>query len=62
MQTGIMTIRDVAGYLKLTGTTAYRLAAKGEIPGVEVGGAWRFRRGETERWIEGETNGRAPKP
>lgn len=33
MTTDIMTIREVAAYLKLTEKTTYRLAAQGEIPG-----------------------------
>ena len=52
MQTDIMTIREVADYLKLTEKTAYRLTAEGEIPGFKVGGSWRFRRSEIERWID----------
>ena len=52
MQTDIMTIREVADYLKLTEKTAYRLVAEGKIPGFKVGGSWRFRRSEIERWID----------
>ena len=36
MQTDIMTIREVADYLKLTEKTAYRLTAEGKIPGFKV--------------------------
>ncbi len=53
-QTDIMTIREVADYLKLTEKTAYRLAAEGKIPGFKVGGSWRFRRSEIEKWIENQ--------
>ena len=52
MDSDIMTIREVAEYLKLTEKTAYRHAADGKIPGFKVGGAWRFRRGEIDKWIE----------
>ena len=52
MQTDIMTIREVADYLKLTEKTAYRLTAEGKIPGFKVGGSWRFRRSEIEGWID----------
>ncbi len=55
MQTDIMTIREVADYLKLTEKTAYRLAAEGKIPGFKVGGSWRFRRSEIERWIDAQS-------
>lgn len=48
----IMTVREVAEYLKLTEKTAYRLAAAGKLPGFKVGGSWRFRRSDVEVWIE----------
>jgi excisionase family DNA binding protein len=51
MGTEIMTIREVAAYLKLTEKTTYRLASAGELPGFKVGGSWRFRRSEIDRWI-----------
>ncbi len=60
-QTDIMTIREVAGYLKLTEKTAYRLAAEGKIPGFKVGGSWRFKRSEIENWIEEAMNRKAQK-
>jgi excisionase family DNA binding protein len=51
MNTDIMTIDEVATYLKLKLKTAYHLAAKGDILGFKVGGSWRFRRPEIEEWI-----------
>lgn len=39
-------------HLKLTEKTAYRLAAEGKIPDFKVGGAWRFKQSEIEKWIE----------
>lgn len=54
MDTDIMTIREVAEYLKLTEKTAYRLAAEGILPGFKVGGAWRFRKRDIDGWIEAQ--------
>ena len=48
----IMTIKEVADYLKITEKTAYRLVAAGDLPGFKVGGSWRFRRSEIDRWID----------
>jgi excisionase family DNA binding protein len=48
----IMTIREVAEYLKLTEKTAYRLAAEKKLPGFKVGGSWRFKTVDLEAWIE----------
>lgn len=47
----ILTIKELSLYLKLAEKTAYRLASDGKIPGFKVGGAWRFRRTEIDRWI-----------
>lgn len=47
----ILTIREVAEYLKLNEKTTYRLVAEGKIPSFKVGGAWRFRKSVIDRWI-----------
>lgn len=52
MESEILTIREVAEYLKINEKTAYRFAAEGKIPGFKVGGAWRFKRNDIEKWIE----------
>lgn len=51
MKSDIMTMDEVADYLKLKLKTAYALAGRGDIPGFKVGGSWRFRRSEIDRWI-----------
>ena len=61
MEFDIMTIKDVAEYLKLKENTAYKLAAEGKIPGFKVGGSWRFKRNEIEKWIDAEQKRRAQK-
>ncbi|MDP9711560.1 UNVERIFIED_ORG: excisionase family DNA binding protein [Pseudomonas fluorescens] len=55
MPEDIMTLREVAEYLKLAEKTAYRLAADGTIPGFKVGGSWRFRKTIIEDWIDQQT-------
>jgi len=47
----ILTLKEVALYLKLAEKTAYRLAADGKLPGFKVGGSWRFKREDIESWI-----------
>lgn len=47
----ILTIDEVAAYLKAGKRTVYRLAASGQIPAFNLGGTWRFRRGELDKWI-----------
>jgi len=48
----ILTLKEVAEYLKLAEKTAYRLAAEGKLPGFKVGGSWRFKREDVLIWIE----------
>jgi len=48
----ILTLKEVAAYLKLAEKTAYKLAAEGKLPGFKVGGSWRFKAEDIERWIE----------
>lgn len=52
MNDQILTLKEVASYLKLAEKTAYRLASEGKLPGFKVGGSWRFKREDLEAWIE----------
>lgn len=54
MTSDIMTIDEVAEYLKLKLKTAYHLTAKGDIPAFKVGGSWRFRRSEIEKFTNAQ--------
>ena len=47
----IMTIEDVALYLRIPVSSAYKLAQEGKIPGQKVGRHWRFHRDTLENWI-----------
>lgn len=47
----ILTLDEVAAYLKAGKKTVYRLAQQGQIPGFKLGGTWRFRRSELNHWI-----------
>ena len=55
----ILTLQEVAEYLKLAEKTAYRLAAEGKLPGFKVGGSWRFKESDIEKWIEDKKKGNA---
>ncbi len=52
MSNDILTIKDVAEYLKLYEKTTYRMVANGKIPAFKVGGAWRCRQSDINNWIE----------
>lgn len=47
----ILTVREVAEFLKVTERTIYRLATEGQIPSFKVGGSWRFQRSDLIRWM-----------
>ena len=50
MDDQIMTIAEIAVFLKITEKTTYRLVSEGKIPGFKVGGSWRFNRTEILTW------------
>ncbi len=52
----IMTVKEVAKYLKLNDRTVYRMAASGDIPAFKVGASWRFKLAEIEQWIKEQHN------
>lgn len=47
----ILTIDEVAAFLKAGKRTVYRLAASGKLPAFKLGGTWRFRRSDLDQWI-----------
>lgn len=47
----VLTIQDVADYLRLPVSTAYRLAERHELPGHKVGRQWRFHRTILDDWF-----------
>jgi len=51
----IMTVRDVAGYLRLSEAKVYRLAKEGCVPSFRLGKSWRFRRDLIDEWTKKET-------
>lgn len=52
----ILTITEVAAYLKVAERTLYRLAAAKKIPAFKVGGTWRFPRADIDQWIKRQTS------
>ena len=55
----IMTIREVAEYLKVNERTIYRLLSAKKLPAFKVGGSWRFRRADIAGWIASQSEGGA---
>ena len=42
---------EAAQLLKIHPKTLQRMARRGEIPGVQIGRLWRFRRSELNAWV-----------
>lgn len=47
----LLTVKEVARYLKLNSMTVYRLAREGRIPASKVGGNWRFDKATLDNWL-----------
>jgi excisionase family DNA binding protein len=50
----ILTIEDVASYLRLKPQTIYRWAQARRIPAAKLGKEWRFRKSLLDRWLDGQ--------
>jgi PTS system nitrogen regulatory IIA component len=47
----ILTIEEVARYLRVSERTVYEWAQKGDIPAGKIGTVWRFKKSEIEKWV-----------
>jgi PTS system nitrogen regulatory IIA component len=47
----ILTLEEVAKYLRVSERTVYDWAQKGEIPAGKIGTAWRFKKADIEKWV-----------
>jgi PTS system nitrogen regulatory IIA component len=47
----ILTLEEVAKYLRVSERTVYDCAQKGEIPAGKIRTAWRFKKSEIDKWV-----------
>ena len=47
----IFKVTDVARYLRIDVSTVYRLVKSGKIPAFKIGGQWRFKKAEIDKWL-----------
>lgn len=63
MNSEVLTVQEVADYLRIDIRTVYRLAKRGDIPCIKIGRQWRFNREEIKELVSGglhnKENGRA---
>ena len=62
MEDDILTIEEVAKYLRVSDRTVYDWAQKGEIPAGKIGTVWRFKKSEVENWVNARLSSEAVKP
>jgi len=51
----VMTIHEVASFLKFSDSKVYRLVKRGELPSKKIGGQWRVWRPALEAYLEQKT-------
>lgn len=51
MEDDILTLEEVAKYLRVSERTVYDWAQKGEIPSGKIGTVWRFKKSEIVKWV-----------
>lgn len=54
MEDSLITVKEVAEYLKLKEQTVYLLARQNKIPSLKVGGSLRFKKSQIEGWLLAE--------
>ena len=47
----VMTIDELAAYLKLSKSSLYHFARAGKVPGVKIGQQWRFQKSAIDEWM-----------
>jgi excisionase family DNA binding protein len=48
----VLTIEELADYLKIPKSTLYKLVREGKVPSQKVGRHWRFRKEAIDRWLD----------
>ena len=48
----LLTIDEIASYLRINRFTVYRMANRGDLPGIRVANLWWFKEKDIEKWLE----------
>lgn len=48
----IMTMDELALYLKISKSTLYKLAVESKLPGTKIGKRWRFHKDAIDQWVK----------
>ena len=58
----IMTMDELAEYLKISKSTLYKLAQDNKLPGQKIGKRWRFHKDAVDAWVKHGLGGISPEP
>ena len=50
----LLTIDEVASYMRVSRFTVYRLAKSHFIPATKIGRQWRFQKEEIDQWVKNQ--------
>lgn len=48
----VLTLEELAKYLKISRSTLYKLVRSRRIPGRKIGRSWRFHKSTIDRWLK----------
>lgn len=48
----ILTMDELATYLKISKSTLYKLAVENKLPGQKIGRRWRFHKDAVDAWVK----------
>lgn len=57
----IMTLNEIADYLKIAPKTVSRMIQRNEIPCFKISGQWRFKKSTIDNWLDTKMNNTKPK-
>ncbi len=52
----IMTVDELARYLRMHKQTIYRMSVDGRLPAYKVGNRWRFKKERIDAWLTNQEN------
>ena len=50
----LMTIEEIADYLRVKKRTVYEWLKRGKIPAIKAVGQWRFKKAQIDKWLENQ--------
>ena len=48
----ILTLEELAEYLKISKPTLYKMVENGKIPALKLANQWRFKKEDIDKWLE----------